>query len=63
MLKLLLPVLLLLCLASPAIAADLYVRASAGVDWLKNANFSDDRDGVNPPLFGDAVPSIFSGRH
>jgi opacity protein-like surface antigen len=52
---LLLNVVLLLSLASPAIAADVYVRASAGVDWLKNANFSDDKDGVNPALFGDGT--------
>jgi opacity protein-like surface antigen len=52
---LLLNVTLTLSLASPAIAADVYVRASAGVDWLKNANFSDDKDGVNPALFGDGT--------
>lgn len=52
---LLLPLLLSLCLASSAIAADVYIRASAGVDWLKNANFSDDKDGVNPAMFGDGT--------
>ena len=52
---LLLPLLLSLCLASSAIAADVYVRFSAGVDWLKNANFSDDKDGVNPAMFGDGT--------
>lgn len=52
---LLLLLLLSLCQASSVIAADVYVRASAGVDWLKNANFSDDKDGVNPALFGDGT--------
>lgn len=48
---------LTLFLTSPAIAADVYVRASAGVDWLKDANFSDDADGVNPALFGAGTGS------
>jgi opacity protein-like surface antigen len=52
---LLLLLLLSLCQAASVIAADVYVRASAGVDWLKNANFSDDKDGVNPALFGDGT--------
>jgi opacity protein-like surface antigen len=45
------------CLASPAIATDFYVRVSGGVDWLKDVNFSDDRDGSNPELFGAALGS------
>jgi opacity protein-like surface antigen len=46
-----------LSLASPAFAADLYVRVSGGVDWLKDVNFRDDKDGINPALFGDAIGS------
>lgn len=33
---------LALFLASPAFAADFYIRVSGGVDWLKDANFRDD---------------------
>jgi len=40
---------LLVFVVSPALGADWYIRASAGVDWLKDANFSDDS---SPALFG-----------
>ncbi len=49
--------LLMVCLSSSAIANELYVRASAGIDWLKNANFSDDNGGVNPAYFGNVIGS------
>lgn len=41
---------LVVLLTSPALALDGYIRASVGVDWLKDANFSDD--GGGPALFG-----------
>jgi len=49
--------LLMVCLSSGAIADELYFRASAGIDWLNNANFSDDNDGVNPSYFGNGIGS------